>query len=404
LLKLSERACCIKPSATIAVTEKVREMKSMGINIVSFGPGESDFETPLHIKEAGIKAINDGFTRYTQASGITELKEAVCEKFLKDNNIKYEPSEIIISNGAKHSLYNALQAICDLGDEVIIPVPCWVTYPYIVMLAGGTPVFVYTSEQNNFRIDLNLLKEKITSKTKAIMINTPNNPTGSIYPLEDLEGIAKLAHKNHFYIITDEIYEKLIYDDSKHYSIASFGKEIKDLTITINGVSKSYAMTGWRIGFAAANKRIAKAMGNIQSQSTSNPNSIAQKAAIAALIGTQGPVDMMVGKFKRRRDVMVKKVNKIPNFSCNKPQGAFYVMGNISNILGKSIDTMIIENSEVFADLLLKEARVAVTPGSAFGPESAKEITDNFVRMSYATSMDNISEGMKRIQEFMKRI
>jgi aspartate aminotransferase len=403
MLKLSQKALAIKPSATLAVATKAKEMKSKGIDVISFGPGEPDFDTPEHIKEAGIKAINEGFTRYTPTPGIIELKEAICQKLARENNISYKPSQIVVSNGAKHALYNAVQAVCDPGDEVIIPVPCWVSYTSIVELVGGKPVFLYTSEDNGFQIDLDELQQKITDKTVAIMLNTPNNPTGCAYTHDVLKGIAELAEKYGFYIISDEIYEKLVYDDVKHYSVASFSDSIKDLTIVINGVSKSYAMTGWRIGYAAANPKVAKAMADIQSHETSNPNSIAQKASVVALAGDQEPVDMMIKEFGRRRNAMVEKINAIPGLSCRQPDGAFYVMMNISKILGKSFEGQVLTDSMVFADTLLEKAKVAVTAGAAFGPEGV-EVLDSFVRMSYATDMESIIEGVNRIKDFVEKL
>lgn len=401
MLTMANRVTTIKPSATLSLAAKAKEMKNQGMDVIGFGLGEPDFETPEHIKNAAIAAINNGFTRYTPVSGIPELKEAICEKFLVDNNISYHPSQIIVSNGAKHSLYNALQAICDPGDEVIIPYPCWVSYTYMVELAGGIPVYLYTPEKNGFRIDLDKLKNLITKKTKAIMINSPNNPTGGVYPLKDLISIADLALKHQLYIISDEIYEKLVYDEAKHFSFAALSNEIKNLTITINGVSKTYAMTGWRIGYAAANKEITKAMDNIQNHSTSNPNSIAQKASVAALTGPQKPIAAMIDTFGQRRNIMVDGINGIPRLSCLKPQGAFYVMANISELIGRNCQGKKIENSDIFTELLLEQALVAVTPGSAFGPEGAKE-TDDFVRISYAAGTQDILNGVARIRKFVE--
>lgn len=403
MLNLAQRVGSIKPSATIAVATKAAELKSKGLDVINFGPGEPDYNTPEHIKDAGIEAIQKNFTRYTPSSGIPELRAAICKKLQEDNGITYDPSQIVVSSGAKHALYNAVMAVCDPGDEMILPYPCWVSYQYIVELAAGKPVYVETLEKDGFRIDFDALKEKITPKTKAILINSPNNPTGCVYTREDLQAIAELAVKHQFFIISDEIYEKLIYDQAKHFSPASFSRDVKDLTITINGVSKSYAMTGWRIGYAAANSRIAKAMGDIQSHATSNVNSIAQKAAIAALTGSQEPVDAMIEAFQERRNVMAEGINDIPLMSCRVPRGAFYIMGNISRVLGKKIDGRVIENSQVFAEVLLEKARVAVTAGSAFGPEGVAEL-DSFVRMSYATGMDDIREGLRRMGEFLSKV
>jgi aspartate aminotransferase len=403
MLSLSKRAKNIKPSATQAVKAKADALKSRGVDVISFGPGEPDFDTPEHVKEAGIEAINANFTHYTANVGISSLREAICEKLWKENNIQYEPSQIVVSTGAKQALFNSVQTVCDPGDEILLPYPCWVSYTHMVELAGGVPVYVPTCEKNGFRIDLDLLKKKITPRTKAIILNSPNNPTGSAYALNDLKGIAELALKYKFYIIADEIYEKLVYGDVKHYSPAAFSEEIKDLTITINGVSKSYAMTGWRIGYSAANKELTKAIGSIQSHSTSNTNSIAQRAAIAAIQGPQQPIKTMLEAFAQRREVIVEKLNQIPLLSCRKPEGAFYIFANISQVLGRSIAGVVINDSKVFSELLLEQAGVAVTPGAEFGPEIAAGELNNFVRISYATSMEEILKGTDRIKSFLEK-
>jgi aspartate aminotransferase len=396
-MELSKRAQQISPSITLSITAKARELKDQGVDVISFGAGEPDFDTPKHIQDEGIRAIKQGFTRYTAASGINELKEAICTKLKKENDLEYDLGQIVISNGAKHSLYNAFLAIINPGDEVIIPVPYWVSYPELVKLADGIPVYINLKEDNDFKIDVDELRNKITSKTKAIILNYPNNPTGSIYNKAELTEIAEIAVQNNIYVISDEIYEKLIYDGNEHVSIASLGKEIKDLTILINGVSKAYSMTGWRIGYAAGNHKVIKAMSSIQSHSTSNPNSIAQKAAVAALTGDQEPIKNMVKEFSRRRDYMVDKLNSIRGITCNKPSGAFYVMANISKFFGSTVDGREITNSVEFAEVLLDKGEVAVIPGSAFG-------TDRFVRLSYATSMENIKRGLDKIEEFVKSI
>jgi aspartate aminotransferase len=396
-MELSKRAQQISPSITLSITAKARELKDQGVDVISFGAGEPDFDTPKHIQDEGIRAIKEGFTRYTAASGINELKEAICTKLKKENDLEYDLGQIVISNGAKHSLYNAFLAIINPGDEVIIPVPYWVSYPELVKLADGIPVYINLKEDNDFKIDVDELRNKITSKTKAIILNYPNNPTGSIYNKAELTEIAEIAVQNNIYVISDEIYEKLIYDGNEHVSIASLGKEIKDLTILINGVSKAYSMTGWRIGYAAGNHKVIKAMSSIQSHSTSNPNSIAQKAAVAALTGDQEPIKNMVKEFSRRRDYMVDKLNSIRGITCNKPSGAFYVMANISKFFGSTVDGREITNSVEFAEVLLDKGEVAVIPGSAFG-------TDRFVRLSYATSMENIKRGLDKIEEFVKSI
>jgi aspartate aminotransferase len=395
-LFLSKKALSISPSSTLAIDAKFKSMKAKGIDVVGFGAGEPDFDTPAHIKEAAIKAINEGFTKYTPASGMPQLREAVCRKFKRDNGLDYSPEQIVVSNGAKHSLVNAFMAICDPGDEVIIPAPFWVSYPEMVKMADGVPVFLNTSEENNFKFTVEDLKKAITAKTRALVLNSPSNPTGMVYSREELKEIAEVAVQNNIYIISDEIYEKLIYDGMEHTSIATFGDEIKDLTIIINGVSKTYAMTGWRIGYTASNAKIAKVMGNIQSHATSNPNSIAQVAAIAALDGPQDDIEVMRKAFIERRDYMVDRINSIEGLSCSKPQGAFYVMMNIKSLLGKEFYGRVITNSDEFADVLLEKANVALVPGSGFGAEE-------YVRWSYATSMQNIVEGLNRIEKFIKK-
>lgn len=393
---LSKKALSISPSSTLTIDAKAKKMKAEGIDIVGFGAGEPDFDTPLHIKEAAIKAINEGFTKYTPASGTLELKEAVCRKFKRDNNLIYKPSNIVISNGAKHSLVNVFQAILNPGDEVIIPAPFWVSYPEMVKIADGTPVILNTTEDESFKFSIDKLEKAITSKTKAIVLNSPSNPTGMIYTEDELKAIADLAVKKGIFVVSDEIYEELIYDGYKHVSIASINDEIKDLTIVVNGVSKSYSMTGWRIGYTASNEQIANIMGNVQSHATSNPNSIAQKAALAALEGPQDIIDEMAAEFVKRRDYMVDRINKIPGLSCIKPNGAFYVMMNISKIIGKEICGTVVKGSDDFANLLLEKANVALVPGSGFG-------TDIHVRLSYATSLKNITEGLNRIENFLNK-
>lgn len=395
-MELSKKALSISPSSTLAIDAKAKKMKSEGIDIVGFGAGEPDFDTPLHIKEAAIKAINEGFTKYTPASGTLELKEAVCRKFKRDNNLLYKPSNIVISNGAKHSLVNVFQAILDPGDEVIIPAPFWVSYPEMVKIADGVPVILYTSEEEGFKFSIEKLEKAVTAKTKAIVINSPSNPTGMVYTEDELKAIADLAVKKGIFVVSDEIYEELIYDGYKHTSIASINDEIKNLTIVVNGVSKSYSMTGWRIGYTASNEQIANIMGNVQSHATSNPNSIAQKAALAALDGPQDIIDEMASEFVKRRDYMVDRINKIPGLSCIQPNGAFYVMMNISKVIGTEILGTIIKGSDDFANLLLEKANVALVPGSGFG-------TDIHVRLSYATSLKNITEGLNRIEKFLNK-
>ena len=396
-MNISKKFQSVTPSSTLAITAKVNEMKANGINVVGFGAGEPDFNTPEHIREAAIKAINDGFTRYTPASGTKDLKAAVAEKSARDNNLSYGVENSVISNGAKHSLMNALGVILNPGDEVIIPTPCWVSYPEMVKLNDGVPVLLKASEEEGFVVSAEKIKSAITDKTRAIIINTPSNPTGMIYSEEELRKIADLCVEKNIDVISDEIYEHLIYDGGKHVSIASFNDEIKDLTIIINGVSKTYAMTGWRIGYTASNAALAKAMSSVQSHATSNPNSIAQKAAEAALNGSMGPVLAMRSEFEKRRTYMVNRINTLSGVSCLMPQGAFYVMMNIEALIGKTINGKTIQGSNSFAEILLDEALVSVVPCSDFD-------SDKHVRWSYATSMENIIEGLNRLEEFLNKL
>ncbi len=393
---LAERAKKVSPSLTLAIDAKAKQMKKDGIDVVGFGAGEPDFNTPENIKEAGIKAIRDNQTRYTPASGTIELKTAVAEKFKRENNLDYKPSDIIISCGAKHSLYNIFMAIINPGDEVIIFSPYWVSYEEQVKLADGIPVFVELDESRKFEIDFGLLEKKITKKTKAMLINSPSNPTGAIFSGETLKKLVEIALKNNLIIITDEIYEKCLYNGKKHISIASFSKEIKERTIVVNGVSKSYAMTGWRIGYLASdNKEIITAIDNIQSHSTSNPTTIAQVAAIEALKTDNKVVQAMVAEFDKRRIYMLERIRKINGMTCVEPDGAFYLFPNFSGITGRDIKGKQIKGSLDLADLLLSEAKVAVVPGIAFG-------SDKHFRLSYATSMANIEKGLDRIAEILK--
>lgn len=392
---LSTKALNIQPSLTLDISAKAKSMKAKGIDVISFGAGEPDFNTPEHIQEEGIKAIKEGLTRYTATAGIAELRTAICKKLKDDNGLEYSSENIIVSSGAKHSIYNALMAILNPGDEVIFSVPYWVSYPEMVKLADGVPVYIETLEENDFKFSVEDLKRVQTDKTKAIILNSPNNPTGSVYNKEELEEIAKWAVDNKIFIISDEIYEKLIYGEKEHVSIATLNEDIKNLTIIINGVSKSHAMTGWRIGYAAAHKDIVKVMTNIQSHSTSNPSSIGQYASVEALNGDQSSVEEMKEQFLIRRDYMVDAINDIKGLSCKKPEGAFYIMMNLTEIIGKTIKGKKIESSMDFSNLLLDEAEVAVIPGVAFGD-------DNYVRLSYATSLDNIKEGLSRIKELLE--
>lgn len=392
---LSEKGLKIESSPTLEISAKAKALKDKGIDVISFSVGEPDMITPENIRNEGIRAINEGLTKYTAASGLMELKEAVCAKFKRDNNLDYNPNNILVSSGGKHSIYNAFMAILNPGDEVIISVPYWVSYPEIVKLADGVPVYIETSEQNDFKFDVDDLNKVKTNRTKAIIINSPSNPNGSIYTESELRDIAKWAVENEIFVLSDELYEKLIYDDYKHTSIASFNDNIKDLTIVINGMSKAYAMTGWRIGFAAAHADIIKVMSNIQSHTTSNPTSISQYASIVGLNEDQASIDAMKTEFDRRRIYMYETINSIPNLSCRRPQGAFYVMINIEKIFNRTIKGVKINSSLDFANLLLDKVNVAVVPGIGFGD-------DRFIRLSYATSMENIKEGLRRIKVILE--
>ena len=394
---LSNRAKSLKPSPTLAINAKAKSMQAQGIHVISFGAGEPDFDTPDNIKNAAKKAIDDGFTKYTPVGGIDELKDAIINKFKRDSQLTYKRSEILVSCGGKHSFYNLAQAIFDQGDEVIVPAPYWVSYPPMVALAGGTPVIVETKEKNAFKITPESLKKAITPKTKAMIMNSPSNPTGSAYAKKDLEKIGEIAISKNFFVISDEIYEKIVYDGFQFVSIASLSEEMKKKTIIVHGVAKTYAMTGWRIGYTAGPEEIISAMNNLQSQSTSNPTSIAQKASVEALAGPQAEVGKMVSSFAQRRNYIVDRLNKIPGVSCYKPAGAFYVFPNFSSYYGKSHQGKKIENSTHLADFFLDVARVAVVPGVEFG-------ADPFERLSYATSIEDIEEGLNRIEEALKKL
>ncbi len=396
-MKLAERIGRIKPSPTLAMSAKAKAMKAQGIDVIDFGVGEPDFDTPDDVKEEAIKAIRSGFTKYTAPSGTDELKDAIIEKFKKDNNLEYEKSQIIVSCGAKHSLYNIAQVLFEAGDEVIIPSPYWVSYPDQVILNDATPVIIKTEEKDQFKLKAGALNKHITPRTKAIILNSPSNPTGSAYDIKDLEEIAEIAMRHNIYIISDEIYEKIVYDGFKHVSIASLGKELKNLTILVNGVSKSHSMTGWRIGYTAGPKEIITAMSNLQSQSTSNPTSISQKAAVAALKGSDHFINMMVLEFDKRRRYIVDRLNKIRGVKCLMPQGAFYAFPNVSSYYGASVNSKKITGSLDLATYLLEDAKIAAVSGDSFG-------SDEFIRFSYATSMENIQKGLDRREEAMGKV
>jgi aspartate aminotransferase len=389
---LSERARKIKPSPTLAMDAKAKAMKAQGVDIVNFGVGEPDFDTPENIKEAAIKALRDGFTKYTPVGGIDSLKDAITEKFKHDNDLTYKREEIIVSCGAKHSLYNIAQALFSPGDEVLIPSPYWVSYPDQALLNDAVPVFIKTYEADAFMVNAESLESRITEKTKALILNTPSNPTGITYDRKKLEEIAEIILKHDVYVISDEIYEKLTYDGFRHVSIASLDNAIKEKTLVVNGLSKSYAMTGWRIGYTAGPKEIIKAMTTIQSQSTSNPTSISQKAAVEALTGPQDFIHTMLAEFDRRRKFLVSALNSISGMSCVVPRGAFYAFPNTSGFYGRSLENREITSSSDLALYLLEKANVALVHGGAFGD-------DDFIRLSYATSLDEIKKGVERIGE-----
>ena len=391
---ISEKAKSICPSSTLAIDAKFKQMKEDGVDVVGFGAGEPDFDTPEYIKEAAILAIREGKTKYTPAAGTVELRKAICKKLEDENGLSYTFDQIVVSNGAKHSLVNAFQAILNPGDEVLIPAPYWVSYPEMVKIADGIPVILNTKEEDGFKFTADEFRAAITPKTRALVLNSPSNPTGMVYTIEELTELAKVAVEHNIYVISDEIYEHLIYE-GKHISIASVSPEMKDLTIIINGVSKTYAMTGWRIGYTASAPEIAKIMANIQSHATSKPNSIAQAATVAALSGGKEEIAVMKQAFCERRDYMVEKINSIEGVSCLKPHGAFYVLMNISKMKGRTMAGKLIRTSDDFADVLLEKAKVAVVPCSGFG-------ADDFVRWSYAVSLDNIKEGLLRVENFIK--
>lgn len=393
-MRLAERAAGISPSPTLSIDAKAKQMKAAGVKVISFGVGEPDFDTPEHIKEAAIAAIKEGDTRYTPAGGTLKLKQAIVDKFRRENGLEYQANQIVVSVGAKHSLYNTFQVLCQPGDEVILPAPYWVSYLEQIKLAGAEAVIVQTREENGFKLTPEELKQCITPKSRVFLLNSPSNPTGGVYSKEELAALGEILLANNVTIVSDEIYEKLMYDGLEHVSIASISPELKENTVVINGVSKAYAMTGWRIGYAAAPAAVAKAITDLQSHSTSNPTSIAQAASVAALNGPQEPVAAMVVEFAKRRDYMLERLNAIPGVTCPKPGGAFYLYPNVKSYFGRSYQGKPVNNATDMANLLLEIAEVAVVPGIAFGG-------DDFIRLSYATSMAKIKEGLDRIEKFL---
>lgn len=397
-MAISERARNTPPSPTLGITAKAAALKAQGHDVVSFGAGEPDFDTPDHIKQAAIDALNAGYTKYTPSSGAPDLKEAIVAKLARENQLHYKPNQVIVSAGAKHSLYNIMQAMLDPGDEVIIPAPYWVTYPEQVRLAEGKPVFVSTLPENDFMPTRDDIRALITPRTKALLLNSPSNPTGGVASRQTLKEIASLSIQHNLYLISDEIYEKLLYDGREHTSPGALGEEIFQRTVTVNGCSKAYSMTGWRIGYAAAaDTELISAMGRLQDQSTSNPTSIAQKAAVAALTGPQEPVETMRRAFEERRNLIVEKLNAIPGVTCTTPGGAFYAFPDVSGILGKRFGEKVMAGSDDLSAYLLEEALVAVVPGSGFG-------ADRYIRLSYATSTANIVKGLERIDAALRRL
>ena len=396
-LTISHRCQNIAPSVTLQIDARAKEMRAAGLDVIGFGAGEPDFPTPQHICDAAREALDLGMTRYTPAAGTKELRKAICEKLRRDNDMTYTYGDILVSSGAKHTLFTILQGIIDPGDEVLIPTPCWVSYPEMVRMAGGVPIFIPADESTNFIPTSRDIASRVTRRTKAIIITSPSNPNGSVWEQEQLQFVADLAVSHPFYVISDEIYEKLIYDGRKHLSIAQLGEQIKAQTFLVNGMSKAYAMTGWRIGYVAGPRHEITAMANFQSQATSNANTIAQYAAMKALQGDQSCVDEMVKEFEKRRDLMVERINAIPGISCRKPQGAFYIMMNIKQLLGRTYNGRVLESSMDFAELLLAEKQVAVVPGVAFEAEG-------YCRLSYAVSADQINRGLDRIEEFVRTL
>ena len=396
-LSLSQKAMGVKPSSTLAITAKAKELKKSGVDVVGFGAGEPDFNTPKNICDAAIKAIETGFTKYTPASGTNELKAAISKKFRDFNGLDYAPEQIVVSNGGKHALTNIFNAIINEGDEVIIPAPYWLSYPEMVKLAGGVPVFVFGTKENGYKITAEQLEKAVNEKTKALVLNSPNNPTGMVYSKKELQAIADVVVKHDFYVISDEMYENLIYGSEKHISIASLGDEIYKRTITCSGLSKSYAMTGWRIGYTGSSVEIAKLMSAMQSHLTSNPNSIAQFASCEALNGPQDDVEKMKKEFDRRRAYMYDRVKAMPYVDVSKPQGAFYVFIDMSKALELSYKGEKLETASKLAQCLLNDYAVAVIPCADFG-------FPNHIRLSYAISIGQIEKGLGRIEEFLKEL
>ncbi len=391
---ISKIAAAIAPSATLAISAKAKQMKAEGIDVVNFGVGEPDFTTPENVKEAGIQAIRDNKTKYTPAAGVLELRKAICKRMKEDLNLDYEPSQVVVASGAKHSVYLALMVCCDPGDEVVVAAPYWLSYAEMIRMAGAVPVEVRAQASSNFKITAEQLEAAITDKTKMFMLNSPSNPTGMVYTKEELEALAAVCEKHGIYVLADDIYCNLVYDGIEYTSIASVSPAMKEQCIVVNGVSKSYAMTGWRVGYTLSNTTVAKAMASYASHSTGAPATMAQWAAIEALEGDQSSVEAMRQQFEVRRNHLVERMNKIEGVSCIKPQGAFYVMMDMSGFVGKTMYGHVIENDADFAALFLEKALVATVPCAAFA-------APNYLRWSYATSMENIDKGLDRLEKFI---
>ena len=396
-MELSQRCLEIAPSLTLEIDARAKRMRAEGIDVIGLGAGEPDFDTPEYIKDAAREALDSGMTKYTPAAGTLDFRTHICEKLRKDNGLEYQPSQIIVSNGAKHSLFNTFAAMINPGDEVIIPAPYWVTYPEIVKYLGGVPVFVQTREEDGFVPRAEAVQAAVTPRTKAILINSPSNPCGAVISRRTLSEIAAVAKEADCFIVSDEIYEKLVYDGQKHISVASVSADAYERTVVVNGLSKAFAMTGWRLGYTAANPVITKAMSNLQSQMTSNANSIAQHAGAIALTNGESEIAQMVGEFSRRRLHMCECINRIEGISCRVPFGAFYVMMKISGIFGKKYGDTVINDSLTFVNTLLESEKVAVVPGAAFG-------SDDYCRLSYATSYENVTSGAERIGRFVSAL
>ena len=395
--RVANRMSALAPSLTLAISAKAKAMKAAGENVISFGVGEPDFNTPLHIINAAKTALDNGHTKYTPSSGLLPLRKAICEKFEKDNGLSFEPSQIIVSNGAKHSIFNACFAVLEEGDEVIIPAPYWLTYPEVVKVCGGVPVYIDCKKENKFKFSAEELKAAITPKTKMLIFNSPSNPTGAVYSEEEVRQIAKVCEEAEIFVLADEIYEKLCYNGVKAFSIAKCSEKMKDLTITVNGVSKTYAMTGWRVGYLAAPKDVAKAIDSFQSHATSNASSISQYATMEALASSEEEIGEMVKVFDARRKKLLSLIDGIEGVSSVEPDGAFYVMLVVDKVYGKKYEGKEISDSITFADALLEAEKVATVPGISFGAPDC-------VRLSYALSMKDIEEGLARIKKFVESL